>query len=406
MVRLLLLLTLLGLSGCSVVNTLRMKSANDDILPSWPASQTLERFDAHYIGHKPYISVDANGQSLLFLIDTGASFTILFDTEKGRRVATQKGYELSVGGWGDGARTPAYQTNIETFNLGNVAFKNVKAAFIPLSESQYYHSEEEAVFDGVLGHDILRHFAWTFDKKAGVISASKTPILQAHSRGAIPFETFLGKLSIPVSVQFDQNHQYRREIVIDTGSRHYFKLNTAFIDNQDIRLPVSVTAADFGMSGRAQHQRFTLKQLTIGDNILNNVKTNVIESDDEDDWWIIGSALMNQYVSIIDYHTSQFGLLPYEGHTFSSLYNLSGIELRKLRDGNFIVRYVSPEFAAANLDVAIGDRVARVNEHDASALSEEDWLFIANQPTPIALCLTDNRCMTIPMSHITGYSGL
>ena len=82
MVRVFMLLCMISLSGCSVVNTLRMKSANDDIVPLWAKAQSIQHFDATYIGHKPYITVNANGQDLLFLIDTGASFSILFDKMK------------------------------------------------------------------------------------------------------------------------------------------------------------------------------------------------------------------------------------------------------------------------------------------------------------------------------------
>ena len=74
------------LGGCSVANTLRMMNANSDIEPVLPTNDHNEfqqSLPAVYIGEKPYIKVQANEQEeLLFLIDTGASFTMLFDTEK------------------------------------------------------------------------------------------------------------------------------------------------------------------------------------------------------------------------------------------------------------------------------------------------------------------------------------
>ena len=406
MVRVFMLFCMISLSGCSVVNTLRMKSANDDIVPLWAKAQSIQHFDATYIGHKPYITVNANGQDLLFLIDTGASFSILFDTEKGKNVSSTKGYELSVGGWGEGASTPAYQTVINTLMLGNITFSDVKVAYIPLSESHYYHTPQEARFDGVLGHDILRHFSWRFDKQSGVISASREPLLPIANHVAIPFTTFWGKLSIPASVHFNSEHQYEREVVIDTGSRHYFKLNTAFIKNNDITLPQTVSAADFGMNGKAMHHRFTLDKLVIGELTFNNVKSNVIKSDDEDDWWIIGSALINQYVSIIDYHTSQFALQPYENGVFRSQYNLSGLEIRKLIDGNFVVRHVADGFAAKDENIEVGDVITEINQIPAQSLSEEEWLSIANLDIPLSLCFESKRCVTLPMNHIDGYSNL
>lgn len=98
--RMVFLIAALTLSGCSVVNTLRMKSANDELSPIWPQGQTEHEFDAVYIGHKPYVHVTMDGQELLFLIDSGASFTMLFDTPKGRKFLLPKALNWLLQGGG------------------------------------------------------------------------------------------------------------------------------------------------------------------------------------------------------------------------------------------------------------------------------------------------------------------
>lgn len=59
-----------------------MMNANNEIKPSWKTAQRNKQIlTAHYIGEKPYIKLTVNKQhELLFLVDTGASFTMLFDT--------------------------------------------------------------------------------------------------------------------------------------------------------------------------------------------------------------------------------------------------------------------------------------------------------------------------------------
>ena len=155
------------LSGCSVANSLRMIYANKDIKPTMPASgaeQYEASVQAFYIGEKPYIKVKADNQEeLLFLIDTGASFTMLFDTQATTRLTLERGFSLELRGWGDEENSPAYQTELKSLAFGNVTFENVKVGFIPISTSRYYFRPDEAIFDGVLGHDLLRHFNWKFD---------------------------------------------------------------------------------------------------------------------------------------------------------------------------------------------------------------------------------------------------
>ena len=134
-----LLVSLSSLNGCSVANALRMMRANNDLVAQWPTDKKPQVLEAFYIGEKPYIKVLANNDTeLLFLIDTGASFTMLFDTDKGTKLANHKGFDLSVKGWGDGEDTPAYQTLLTSLSIGKVSFRDVKVAYIPISTSQYY----------------------------------------------------------------------------------------------------------------------------------------------------------------------------------------------------------------------------------------------------------------------------
>ena len=148
------------LNGCSVVNSIRMMAANNDLEPIWAKGASEQSLEAVYIGEKPYIYLTANNdKKLLFLIDTGASFTMLFDTQKGAPLASEKCFDMQIAGWGDGEDTYAYQSSLKSLQIGKVSFKNVKVAYIPISTSQYYMRPDEAIFDGVLGHDILRHFS-------------------------------------------------------------------------------------------------------------------------------------------------------------------------------------------------------------------------------------------------------
>jgi predicted aspartyl protease len=384
-----------------------MMNANNEIKPIWKTAQHNKQIlTAYYIGEKPYIKLKVNQQhELLFLIDTGASFTMLFDTPEVSKMEFEKGFSLAVAGWGEGENTPAYQTQLSEIEISDISFEKVDVAYIPISTSQYYLREEEAIFDGVIGHDLMKHFVWTFDKRNQTISLSARSSQTLETDVVLPFKTSLSKISIPSTVYFNEQDSITRNIVIDTGSRHYMKMNTAYAHQNDIRLPSSsISAADFGLSGKAPHQRLTLPALQLGDLTLRNIKTNIIKSNDEDDWWILGSALLNQFVTIIDYPNQQFIIRPYADVEFKTLYNLAGLDLRKLRGGNLIVRYVYPKLPGDVATIKAGDVVSSINNKASDTISEEDWLLMASKPREFTLCFTTDTCKNFQTEEIKGYS--
>jgi len=406
--------TLLSLTGCGFTNMIRIRNANDDIVPVWKDNQTQTDLITHYIGVKPYVEVSINGiDGFKFLLDTGASFSILTDSNKVKMLNLKKGYSLSMHGWGDEESTTAYQTKANKVSLNGVDFKDVTFAYIHLSGTKYFLDQEELVYDGILGHDFMRHFSWTFDKQKNKINISSAPYESPYKEKAkattISFDVFLSKLNVESEINFGQDQIIEQELIIDTGSRHYLKANAAYIYNKDIKLPSpQLTAADFGLNGRTIHPRVTLPKIRLGDLEFTNVKTNLIGSidDDEDEWWIIGSGLLSQFKTVIDYHSSTIHIIPYEGSTYKSSYNLLGLELRKLLNGHFIVRYVFPQMASQAFDIKVGDIISEINGEPTKEISLGKWLSISDQAGSHLVCRIreQEKCFTIVSKEITGYS--
>ena len=228
-------LTLLSLTGCSIANMLRIRNANDDIVPKWQEYQTQADLITHYIGVKPYVEVSINGiDGFKFLIDTGATYSILNDSNKVKMLNLEKGYELQIHGWGDEGHSEAYQTKAKQVSLNGVDFNDVTFAYLPLSGTKYFLNSEELVYDGVLGHDILHHFSWTFDKQQNQISITKAPYKETGKETTIPFDTFFSKLKIDSEIDFGEGQIVKQELTIDTGSRHYLKADAAYFHNENI----------------------------------------------------------------------------------------------------------------------------------------------------------------------------
>ena len=162
-------LIVLFLNGCSVANYIKLKYENDDIEAKWPQGQQLSKISAD-IDEKPYIYMSINGvDGFKMLLDTGASISILKDSSKVKSLRLKQGYDIELGGWGDGENSRGYQTEVNSITLGDARFDNVSFAFLPVSQSPFFTRPDELVTDGVIGHDILKHFTWYIDANTNQI---------------------------------------------------------------------------------------------------------------------------------------------------------------------------------------------------------------------------------------------
>jgi predicted aspartyl protease len=398
------LLLTMTLSGCNLINIAKLKYANDDLQPRWGSQQHIIALDTAYHGEKPYVFVDINGvKGFKMLIDTGASFTILQNTKKVKALKLPKGYELELNGWGDTKSSPSFKTDINLMNISGISLDNLSVAYLAITKSPYYLREDEAIYDGVIGHDILKHFSWHFDKKQNQVLVSNQAYRATTKDKSVSFDTFFSKISIPAKVTFNEHQTEDIDLIVDTGSRHYLKISSAYIEDYDIELPkAQVSSADFGLSGIALHQRVSVPQVTIIGINLTNVKTNIIVSNDED-FSVIGNAVFGQFVTVIDYFQDKIFLSP-NTDAFKSRYNLLGVELRKLRSGNFIVRYISPDLVLANTALKVGDEIIKINDVQAVDITHEQWLELTNTPGVYRLCLAGNSCLSVESKEVKGFS--
>ena len=100
------------LSACNIYNVLKLRYANNDVEPEWNSTEDQMLIKTDYLGEKAFVYGSINGvDGFKFMIDTGASFTVLFDTPKINALNLPIGYKLDMAGWGDEQKSLAYQTN-------------------------------------------------------------------------------------------------------------------------------------------------------------------------------------------------------------------------------------------------------------------------------------------------------
>lgn len=392
-----------GIIGCDVINAIRLVSMNSDIEPTNNLTKRI-KLESEFLGEKPYIYAEVNGEELIFLLDTGSPIFMLHDTPKVRQMNLEKGFQVAFGGWGEEEDSIAFQTELKEFSIGGVIFNNINAAVLPISKSPYFLTEEESIYDGVIGHDIMKHFTWELDATNNNIHISSTKYVPELKAQELVMEESFSKIKIKGTIKFNDSYTATEEFQIDTGSRHYIKLSETYIENNKIYIASpKIKAADFGMKGKVEHSRVSLPSLKLGEISINNVKVNLIPNKDEDEGWIIGNALLNQFKTVLDYSEGKMYLIPQ--NSFVTDYNLFGLELRKVSSGDFILRYIFPNMATNNLDLKIGDIVTNINGFPSKKISLSDYNDISSKPGKQTVCIKrDNKCVTFVTDNIPGYS--
>ena len=394
----LVLFLLLCVTGCGIANNLRLRQANDDLLPQWNSSEATAQLTAEFNGYKPYIRVLVNGTTeLKLLLDTGASFSLLWDSAPVRQLQLQQGYPLEVGGFGQQQDSVAFQTELASVAVGPALFEKVQVAMIQMANTGYFLTPEEATYDGVIGHDLLRHFSWVFDRSSGQISLSPQPYQAAKNEQMQPFTISWRKVVVQSSLQLNSQTRIDKELLLDTGSRHYLKINQAYLNNQNIQLDGKLReGADFGMSGRHPNLRGKINELQLGAQTMARVPVNILPADDEDDWWLVGSGVLMQHRLVLDYLSQRWLLQPLPQQPFQARFNLTGLELRKLQSGRFIVRdNLNPALQAW---LKVGDEVLQINGIASADISKLTWLGLSSKAGLLTLCRAAADCRSIRLT--------
>lgn len=392
-----LLLSLsLMLSGCQLFNQIRLINANNGLEPIWQSLEQKSKLDARFHGEQLYVQASINGiDGFTFLVDTGASIPCLSDTPKVKALNLTPEYNFKIGGNGNQDDSPAFAAKVNSFQMGPALFEEMTFCVIPLKTSQYYLREDEALFDGVIGDDLLTFFTMQVDAGNSEVFLFNGDYVASENEQGLAFDKFMGHIYVETEVILPSGEVIEAEMIVDSGSRNYLKLNDELLDRLSVGESKQITAADFGLSGKSEHKRAAVPQFNFGKFQLKDVKANFIYSDDDDDiTFVIGNGILNQFVVTYDYGKEKIWLKETERVQEPSKFNLVGVQLRKTQSGSLVVRNVIPELPAAQYDFSVGDLITKIDNVNTVNISLSQWLSISSTPKNITLCRQreDEQC--------------
>jgi len=127
------------------------------------------------------------------------------------------------------------------------------------------------------------------------------------------------------------------------------------------------------LSDRHANQRGKIRELKLGGQTMSPVPAYILPADDEDDWLLVGSGVLMQHRLVLDNLSQRWLLQPSPQQPFQPRFNFTGLKLRKLQSGRFILR--------DNLNLAsqgalnAGDEVTHIN--GIATADRPGWNLIA-----------------------------
>src|SRR5688572_8985369 len=315
----------------------------------------FEWHDGHLV-----IGVRVNDSPPLRLaFDTGASATVLFETERTRGLRLQAERQIPIA-----ASAGVDLVNDAKLSLAGIDVTRLTILHVPLRNSPIFANDDEAYFDGAVGGDLLHRFVTEIDYVKQVIRFYQGPVnLAADSAWrVVPIDVGRRVPVISVQLQGARAGSESVRLLVDSGAPAY-----AYI-NPDLTKRVAVPASNYltrGHSFNGPYERVTarLAAFSLGGFEFPGLVTHFDRTDFKDlgrAVGLIGNGVLRNFDLIFDYRAGTLAMRRNAHFDANSRADRSGIDLQPHRLGA-IVRSVASGSSAERLGLKSGDVVTDID---------------------------------------------
>lgn len=378
-----------------------LQQGNPQAQHVWHASEDsvavpFEWHDGHLI-----IPVRINDSaSVRLAFDTGASATVLFETERTRSLRLQAERQIPIGG-----ASGVDLVNDAKVSLAGIDVTNLTILHVPLRNSPIFANDDEAYFDGAVGGDLLHRFVTQIDYVKQVIRFSKGSIDVATDPTwrVVPIDIRTRVPVIDVRLQGARARSESVRLLVDSGAPAYAYMNP------DLTRRTAVPARNYLTRGRSfngPYERVTarLAAFSLGGFEFPGLVTHFDRTDFKDlgrAVGLIGNGVLRNFDLIFDYRAGTLAMRRNARFDASSKADRSGIDLQPHRAGA-IVRSVAPGSKAEQLGVKGGDVVTDIDGQSlrSDSFDQVKQLLSSDRQT-LALCWRSQgrqSCEPLPLA--------
>ncbi len=332
--------------------------AQQYLLPS--GKEHTDRIRFELINNLVIIPMEVNGASLNFILDSGVSKPILFNLTGQDSIELREVSQITIRGLGEGEPVEALRSLGNTFSIN--ALKNLsQELYVVLDKEMNFSSSLGIPVHGIIGYDLFRDYVVEINYNRQYLRFHNPATYARKIRKdevTLPLTIVENKAYLHGSVVVDNQEEIPVKLLMDTGSSDALWL---FPDAEKGLTIPDKHYEDYlgkGLSGTIYGKRTKIKQVRLGDFILQDAKAAFphmesfkLASNLGDRNGSAGGELLKRFNMIVDYPGQQITLSKNALFNKPFQFNLAGIELEHAG-----IRYIAERISGSNGFVQSDDK--------------------------------------------------
>ncbi|MBU2180942.1 MAG: hypothetical protein KJ930_16085 [Gammaproteobacteria bacterium] len=380
-------LVIIFLAGCGATGIINLQSGNQFAKQDWQGTESS--FTVPFDWHDGHVIINLainRQQNLRFALDSGASATVLFETERTKAVPLSFDMHIDLQG------SKVNVVNDAVIAIGQITLSEMTIIQVPIDQSPLFGSYDEAYFDGAIGFDILSRYMTRInyaDKTVTFFKDSSTALqsgewvkLPMAIHGRIPF------VSGAIPNQQQQPTQY--DLVVDTGAPDYLYINSLLAT--DFNFPSSYFESNTkNFTGEHAIKTSRIDYFQIAGTSFENIAVHDLPYfKDDNGIGLIGSGLLRNFDVVFNYESGYLALKKNRQFSPQTIIDRSGLQLEPHKKGG-LVKGIVETASLKKLKIAVGDVVTKINGNAMNEYNFDELRTILSSDTKhVELCWTSS----------------
>ncbi|MDB4118436.1 aspartyl protease family protein, partial [Flavobacteriaceae bacterium] len=281
------------------------------------------------------VPVLINGVELNFLVDTGVSFTLIFDNHKAKQLGLSTDQPYMLRGLGNQPALEAFKVTLANMRIGDLTFVNQDALVLPENEFELSRRMGTQI-DGIIGYDLFSDYPVLIDYQRKFMQINPSSLSRRWRSAKVlhfPMRFHRKKPHIELFIPQSTKNLVQGELMLDSGLSDAIWLFPN-VNNIVQSSPVFEDFLGTGINGDVFGQRGKLPQFHLGSQVLKDVKVAYPKVDSiqaiplaDNRIGSIGAELLSRFKVFIDYPNAKISLMPTRQTHKPFYYNLSGLEI-------------------------------------------------------------------------------
>ncbi|MEW6996140.1 aspartyl protease family protein [Colwelliaceae bacterium BS250] len=385
------------LSGCQLYQAAQFSYTNGTSTHKWLSKGNTTQVPFTLVSELLIVPVSINGsEPLNFVFDTGASATVILESNNTHFLTLKSDSQLDISGAGESFESIANIVPNIDVTLGDIELIDQSIIHLPISSVPFFKDRDSVFFDGIIGYDFLKRFAIKIDYDKAIITLSeqtnfaKVETEQDMSWHRLPISIEDNMSYVAVNAQLDSKQVTPLKLLIDTGFSGTFEI--AQVQHEKLSAPYYPSRTQ-GLNGYSTIHVSNSKSLALGRYSKSNVPVlyNMSTNEKVENSELLGNQFLKHFNIIFDYRNEQLFIKPNQNFDRPINLDKSGLRLIPHKFGA-MVNDVATKTGAANIGLKAGDIITSYNGNPITAEGFSALTTIlASNAADIKLCWLSNN---------------